>query len=163
MVQKQATETVRTAASKAIFAQEVHQGATDAKALWKDRNAVWSEDRAMLQQSYKQRLAGYETVLSNEPRTQFDLAVAILAGQEPIWTLPITIEDPDERHKMNKVERFVRGVMTEADKRWRKRGHNSWLRRCLLRLPAHRGIGHQRVGIQVRYIRPHDGLPYLWR
>lgn len=110
------------------LAKQIEDEAGEAKKFWKPRNQTWAQDRAMLQQVYKNRVKGFETVMSNEPRTQYDLAVAILAGKEPLWTLPSkTQDDPQERERMNKVERFARGVMEEADKRWRQKGHDSWL------------------------------------
>ena len=102
------------------------------KSFWEGRNRQWSKDRALLMQQYRARIMPFEQIISNEASTNHAAAVAILGGKEPLFRLPITMEqepgeNPKETPKHNKAERLLYGMYREWDKRWRLAGHGPWL------------------------------------
>ena len=100
----------------------------DAKSLWAKRDARWSLYRRMIAQSYKQYPAGYENIISNEAKVQLERAVDILSGRMPIIRVPIVDQDPEQKSKISRSERFADGILQEVHDRWRRKGHGSWLR-----------------------------------
>jgi hypothetical protein len=119
---------VTTSLSKQDKAKEIVQRALTVKSFWRERDAEWSEVRAMIAKAYLKPKPGYEQFLSNEPKALTDLAVAIISGKPPRWRMPITSQDPEERAKTSKTERLVDGIMREVARTHRRRLHGDWLR-----------------------------------
>ena len=97
------------------------------KQSWNARDEMMAKDRQLLMMQYKKRVIPFELVLSNDIAVQHAFSIAILGGKPPIFRLPITLQDQEERDKMNRSERFITGVWREADKNHRSAGHNPLL------------------------------------
>jgi hypothetical protein len=108
--------------------QETLEEAGRLKGFWRPRNEYLAMHRDLVSGSYRRKVAKYELVISNEPKSLVELACSILAGKQPLIRFPITNQEEPERNVMNDAERWARAVFKEWDRRHRRRLHGPWLR-----------------------------------
>jgi len=106
----------------------VNKAAQEIMEPWKDRNDQWVRDRLQLEMKYKTRQAPFELILTNDIPVQHAFATAILAGKDPVFTMPISgTEESTERNEMNKSERLADGIWREMDRHHRRQGNGGLL------------------------------------
>jgi hypothetical protein len=118
-----------TSQTTSPIVREMLEEASDVKELWKQRNDEWAWHRNLINQAYRNTVAGYVSFATNEPINLLELAIAILAGDPFDIRLPVKQQETAEQNLMNEAEQFVYGFTREWDKHHRSRtGQGSWLR-----------------------------------
>ena len=102
----------------------------DLQTFWSARDAKIIEEREYIRNQILQPVTikkGFVNVRLNEAPVFFDLAVSILSGYDPKFTLPLTSQEETEKAKANKGERFFSGVYRENDRKQLALGNKRWL------------------------------------
>jgi hypothetical protein len=58
----------------------------------------------------------------------WDTSISLLSGNEPKFRIPISVQDAEQKAKMNKAERFLTGVLREQNTRQLRLGREQWIR-----------------------------------
>lgn len=108
---------------------DVLKDTTELETYWNARNAQFVEDREMINLVKPIPKKGVVQWVLNDPKTLYDTCTALMSAYMPQIRLPLTINYTDEeKTKMNKVERFVIGLIRKYEHQTRQRGGSSWLR-----------------------------------
>lgn len=107
------------------WASDKHQAIKD---FHRGRNEAWAEDRRILTQQYRRPTPDFPTVMSPEPWNNYRLALDITTTKVPRIQAVIDYQEADEQDRINKAERFAKGIYWEIERRWTRRGNRSWIR-----------------------------------
>ena len=103
--------------------------ATNLKSYWGMRNAIILADRDRMNLVKTATPKGTFRWYDNEPKVFFDTSCSLVSAYPPRFRLPMTINfSPEEKQKMNKVERFLLGIYRTLDDRQMDIGESYWLR-----------------------------------
>ena len=95
---------------------------------WLERNGVietWYTIRELTASDTKTK---YETIVSNDPKTFFNLALHFLSARKPTHRIPMTTQSLEEQDRISKAERALDSIWRERDEEQIERGRDPWQR-----------------------------------
>jgi len=105
---------------------EIKRACTNLKGFWRARNKKFEEwmDLLTLEDTLAQE--DMESVVSNNPRTLYNMSRHILTPKAVVFRIPIENLTKEQQVKTNALERHLNYCWGEQNKLYRRRGKGSW-------------------------------------
>jgi hypothetical protein len=115
----------------AMTAAQVKTACTDLEKLWSKRGTKMKEWHRILRLQSSSTETNMEDVVSNDPRTAYNLALHLLTSSVISHAIPTESLDAAQVSATGDVQKAVTKEWKKIETNYRQRGRQSWLRECV--------------------------------